>query len=201
MELKQYLEIIKKDIKLFLIVIVVIIAAAFLFFYFRPVSYSASLTINITRNGIQNTPDYRYDDFYRLQADEKFAETVVQWLKSPRIISDIYKEAGIGTEKLSLRQLSGALKPEKLSSQIVAVTYSSSDPKKAGELAQSIAKVISTNTQNLNKNQKEDSWFEISASQPVIVKDIFKPIYIFLISLVVGIFVGFWIVLLKHYLN
>jgi len=110
MELKEYLAIIKADFKLFGSIIAIIILASFGYFYLKPISYEASLILNITRNGAQKSDQYKFDDFYRLQADEKFAETLVQWIKSPRLALDIWTASGNNPKNLSLKQLSKLFK-------------------------------------------------------------------------------------------
>jgi capsular polysaccharide biosynthesis protein len=201
MELKEYLKIIKQNSKLFWSITLLIIAGSFAYFIFKPVSFGTSLTLNITRKGSQETPDYKFGDFYRLQADEKFAETVVEWLKSPRTVADIYSEAGINPNEFSLKQLTKSLKPEKLSSQIVAVNFSAANPESAGKISKSIFEIISRNTENLNKNQNEKTWFEVLAQDPVILKEKFDPFVVLVISLAAGIFAAFWVVLVAHYLK
>lgn len=201
MELKEYLQIFKVNIKLFVFVIVLAVAGGFLYFFLKPVSYTASLMINITRSGTQETSEYRYDDFYRLQADEKFAETVVEWLKNPRTAKDVYARSGIDTEKSSLRQLSKIFVAEKRSSQIVSVSFSAGDENSAEEISKALVFVVSQNTQMLNKEQKEDTWFDIAAEEPVIVKNEMKSMFVFLVSLAIGIFLGFWAVMARHYLK
>lgn len=201
MELKEYLQIIKKNVKLFVSIIVVVVLAFFAYFYLRPVFYSTSLTLNISRQGTQNTDQFKYDDFYRLQADEKFAETLVEWLKDPRIVTNIYAKAGVNSSGFSIRQLQKSFTSQKMSSQVVNVNFSSLDRKTAEKISQAIAETISQSTEDLNKNQKEDTWFEIVAQDPVIVK--YQPVFlsVFLGSLAIGIFLAFWIVLVKHYLK
>jgi len=201
MELKEYLKIFKENAKLFVFVIILIVAGSFIYFAVKPISYSASLALNITRSGVQQTVDYRYDDFYRLQADEKFAETVVEWLQNPRTAVDVYAKAGINPDSLSLRQLSKSFASEKLSSQIVSVSFSAKDENSARKISDAISEIISSNTELLNKNQNENTWFEIVAQAPVIVRDNVGALIIFLASLAVGIFLGFWIVMIKHYLK
>lgn len=200
MDLKEYLQILRKNIKLFLAIIVLCIIASFSYFLFRPVAYNTSLTIHISRSGSQETVDYKYDDFYRLQADEKFAETVVEWLKSPRVVEDIYKQAGIDTKNLSLRQLSKGITPEKRSAQLVVVSFSAPDENTANKIAQAVSSVITMNTDSLNKDQKEAAWFEVLTEKPVIRKNDYDGKIFFLGALLVGVFLGFWGVLVKHYL-
>lgn len=201
MELKEYFKILKNNAKIFWGVVILVVAGSYAYFQLRPVSYLTSLTLNISRQGKQETSEYKYDDFYRLQADEKFAETIVQWLQSPRTVTDIYAKAGIDTRQLTLRQLSKSLKAEKLSSQLVAVKFSAANENAAQKISHSLVTVISENTENLNKKQNENTWFVIMAHNPIIVQNTFDLLGVFVISLAVGIFVSFWFVLFWHYIK
>lgn len=200
-ELKEYINILKIHGTTFVLVVVLAIIAGIAYFSLRPVIYDISLTLNITRSGTQETADYKYDDFYRLQADEKFAETVVEWLKSPRTVSDIYSSSNINPKQFSLRKLEKSLRPEKLSSQVVSVKFSADTPEKAKMIADSIGKIIATNIESLNQDQKEKNWFEITAQTPVIAQNILNFWVVVLAALFAGIFLGFWAVLIIHYLS
>jgi len=201
MELKEYFLIIKKQLTLFFAVIFLVILSVFVYFLFRPILFDISIFLNITRAGNQNFNEYSYDNFYRLQADDKFAETVVEWLKSPRIVSDINTEAGREMKNVSLRQLTRVFQTTKLSSQIVSVKFSAIDQKTAEKLSLSISKILKQKVERLNEDQKQNDWFEIKADVPIIIQN--KPNYgiVFVVSLLVGIFLGFWVVLIKHYLK
>jgi capsular polysaccharide biosynthesis protein len=201
MELKEYFLIIKKQLKLFLAVIIVIVLGTYAYFIFRPISFDTSLFLNVTRAGNQVSDGYKYDDFYRLQADEKFAETIVQWLKNPRVVIDISSEAGRSVEGLSLAQLTKMFQVDKLSSQVVSVKFSASDRKTAEKTAAAVFEILKKNTENLNEDQKENTWFEIKKEEPVIVQNNFNYGIVFLLSLAMGIFLGFWVVLFRHYLE
>jgi len=199
MELKEYIRIIKKDSKVFLAVVVMIILAAFGYIYAQPVRYDSSLALNITRTGTQKTDQFRYDNFYRLQADDKFTETVVEWLKSPRVAEDIYNNAGIDTSKMTLQQLSKAVKPEKMSSQLVLVSFSASDISTSKKISAAVFKTVNDNTNALNKDQQDAEWFQILSQDPVIVKYHMDPRLLFVMSFIFGTFVAFWAVMIKHY--
>lgn len=201
MELKEYLNILKTHIKAFVLAVVLALIGGILYFSLRPVMYDASLTLNITRSGTQETADYKYDDFYRLQADEKFAETVVEWLKSPRTVSDIYLNSNINANQFSLGKLEKSFRSEKLSSQIVSVKFSADTPEKARKISDSIGNVVTKNIESLNLNQKEKNWFEIAAQDPVIARNILNFWIVVLAALAIGIFLGFWTVLFIHYLK
>ncbi|HEX7586603.1 MAG TPA: Wzz/FepE/Etk N-terminal domain-containing protein [Patescibacteria group bacterium] len=201
MELKEYLRILKDNAKIFWGVVILVVAGSFAYFYLRPISYGVSLTLNITRQGSQNVDAYKYDDFYRLQADEKFAETIIQWLQSPRTVVEIYSKVGIDPKHFTLKQLTNSFKPEKLSAQIVSVNFSAASSESAKKISNSITETISQNTESLNKNQKENTWFEIVAQESVVVKNTFNPLLVFMVTLAIGIFVAFWIVMISHYIN
>lgn len=201
MELKEYYQIIRKDFYLFIFVMILVILAVFAYFYVRPISYTTSLTLNISRQGEQMTDQYKYDDFYRLQADEKFVETVVEWLKDPRIVTNIYNLAGLNSQNFNLRQLEKSFDPEKLSSQMITINFSTPDRNTAEKISGAITNVISSTTNDLNKDQKEGAWFEIVPENPVIVR--YQPDFILVLggSVLAGIFIAFWLVLVKHYLE
>ncbi len=201
MDLKEYFQIIKNNARVFWAVVLAVAAGSFAYFFLRPEAYAASLTLNITRKGSQETADYKFDDFYRLQADEKFAETVVEWLKSPRAVSDIYANAGFKTDQLTLRQMAKSFRAEKLSSQIVSVSFAAADFDSAKKISRAIVENVLKNTGDLDKNQKEKTWFEIAAREPVIVKESFNPALVLAFSLLAGIFLAFWAVMVIHYLK
>jgi capsular polysaccharide biosynthesis protein len=198
MELKEYIQIIKKNIKLFASVSIIIFLAAFSYLFFRPISYTTSLILNVTRKGSQATDNYKYDNFYRLQADEKFSETLVEWIKSPRIEEEIFKEAGIDTADYSLKRLTKSIKAEKMSSQVVSVSFSAPDKKNSTDIAQAVSKIASQNTQGLDKDQKDSTWFEVISEKPVTKLDETNP-FLILIVLAGAVFAAFFIVLIKHY--
>jgi capsular polysaccharide biosynthesis protein len=201
MEFKEYLEIFKKHLQLFLAVILLFVIGGILFQLFRPLSYRASLNLNVTRSGIQATQDYRYDDFYRLQADERFADTIVRWMQSSRIATDILNDSKIITSGLSQGSLQKYFKAQRMSSQMIVVSYVSKNADTARDLAKSIVKTLNAKTDKLNKSQNEENWFVVVGDDPVIADNVWPWDLVILFSLLVGIFVGFWMILIKHYLS
>ncbi|HCP08487.1 MAG TPA: hypothetical protein DIT25_01670, partial [Candidatus Moranbacteria bacterium] len=142
MEIKEYVQIIKKQTGLFLAVIAAAVLASFAYFFLQPASYTASIMLDIARDGSQETEDYKFDDFYRIQADEKFGETVVQWLKDPGVSSEIISGSGFDVKNFSLRELSKSFKAERISPQTVAVSFSSPDPEQAARISASLVDVL-----------------------------------------------------------
>ncbi|MFH0969105.1 MAG: hypothetical protein V1804_01220 [Patescibacteria group bacterium] len=204
MDLKNYLKIFWKNIFLFLITVFIIVGAGAGYKAYKnskPIDYQVYLLINITRSGIQSTPDYRYDDFYRLQADERFADTVVRWLESPRIVTDIYTETGIPSGDIGIRDLSKIFKVKRVSSQTVELKFNTANVRLAQDISESVSKIINREAKKLNESQKEDNWFRVIGEEPVIKENKIPWKNVLSISAVIGIFLGIWTVLIKHYLT
>ncbi len=201
MELKEYLKIIKDHLGIFIFISILVFLALISFFLVKPQEYQASLTLNISREGAKTTQDYQFDDFYRLQADEKFADTLVEWLKNPRVVSDIYQKAGISTDNFSLKSLSRSFSPAKYSPQTVVVSFNSPTKEQAEKLSHSIVSITRENTQKLNEKQQETAWFQVIAFDPLIKKQIFSWPIIILAGIFLGIFIAFWVVLFIHYIK
>lgn len=199
MELKEYLKIIRKYAKTYLTTIAAVVLGVGLYFFLQRASYETSLIINITRLGVAETSDYRYDDFYRLQADERFAETVVEWLKSPRIVSDIFSNAKINSQNSSLQKLAKTFSVEKRSSQIVAVKFESDSSQLGEKISASLVEIVSQKTQKLNEAQKEPNWFHLVAEKPLTIEKNAPYGKIFMAAFLFGIFAGFFVVMSRHY--
>ncbi|MFA6790257.1 MAG: hypothetical protein WCR65_01635, partial [Parcubacteria group bacterium] len=146
MELKEYIKIFKNNFKFFALIVASVLVSGIAFQEFMPEKYRVEANLDVTRSGLQKeTSDYRYDEFYRLQADERFADTVVRWIGSGRIREDISTESkGAGFEKL---------KAERLSSQLVRITFVVSDVEDSKKIVAAIEKVLNDKTQELNKDQ------------------------------------------------
>lgn len=204
MELKDYLKIFAKNLVWFSLVLLLamIIGAGYKHYKnSQPATYQVSLLLNVTRTGIQATDNYRYDDFYRLQADERFADTVVRWIENPRLVTNVYNETGMISGGIDLSELSNFFDAKRLSSQAIEVNFTAKSAVEAQNLSENLVKAINSEIKNLNQFQKEESWFKIIGDEPVIKE--YKIIWknVLLISIVLGIFLGIWVVLIKHYLT
>jgi capsular polysaccharide biosynthesis protein len=201
MELKEYISIFKSNCKAFVATVIIFVLAGILFQILRPLSYKAYLTLNVTRIGSQQTSDYRFDDFYRLQADEKFADTVVRWLSSERIATDILSDSKVNTAGLSAWRLSRFFKAQRLSSQVVQVSYATGNVSTAQDSAKSVLKILNRETEKLNQDQKEEYWFKLVAVDPVVKENKFSWSIVILATLALGVFIGMWVVLARHYFS
>ncbi len=191
MELKEYIKIVKESGGLFLGVVFGIVLIGLGWYFMAPENYKVETNLNITRNGKQEeSNDYRYDEFYRLQADERFADTVVRWLGSERIKSDICKKNNLCQQ---------TLRAKRLSSQFIIVSFVSQKTDVAKTKSTKIINILNKETERLNKLQQSETWFKVLGDEPIITKNkiSFQKLLAMLFSS--GIFIGFWVVFIRHY--
>ncbi|MDP2838099.1 MAG: hypothetical protein Q8O53_02380 [Candidatus Moranbacteria bacterium] len=199
MELRNLVLIFQKQWVFFLATVVAFIFVAWIWQKEQAVTYQVTLLLNIGRSGVNETTNYTYDSFYRLQADERFADTVVRWLTTPRVVEDIYHEAGLNAKMLGFKDLSRVFTPGRLSSQMITVKYSGSNEKALTQLAAVTVTVLNRHTTTLNTGEKEKNWFVVIGSDPVIRDGRVGLNLALAVGLAVGLFIGFWLVLLRHY--
>lgn len=192
MELKEYLALFRRHINLFLGIVLVFLLLGAMVRLFQPVRFRAELVLNVTRLGQEETTDYRYDDFYRLQADERFADTVVRWLETARMKENIQSTAGSTAYPSSIDA-------KRLSSQMIAVELVANDTQTLEKIARAIPQAINQESGRLNQWQKEKNWFIVVANEPVVDQIVWEWHWVIFISLLLGIFAAFWSVIIAHY--
>lgn len=194
MELKEYMQIFKENYKVFLITLGLVCLVGSVGQLLWADKYKVELDLNVTRTGYQKeTNEYRYDEFYRLQADERFADTVVRWLGSEVIKNEINKK--IGTAQFE------KLKAERLSSQMIRVSFVVANKEWSQSVASAIDTVINTKISELNLEQKNPQWFRVLVSYPIASQAGIGLTNLILAWLSGGIFLGVWAVLIRHYLK
>lgn len=199
MELRDYADIFRKQEKVFWMTVFLCVLAAIVWQKSQRVTYQATLLLNIGRAGVQNTEEYTYDGFYRSQADERFADTVVRWLGSPRVVEDIYGAANADMEKKSVRDLKSTFEAKRLSSQMIEVTYTDTDIGMLEKIADVMTATLNRYADSLNKENKEVNWVVVIGSDPII-RDARVPFFLSVaVSLLLGVFIGFWAVVIRHY--
>jgi uncharacterized protein involved in exopolysaccharide biosynthesis len=201
MELREFILIFEKQKKFFFGVVLLFLFGAWVWQKEQPVRFEATLLINIGRTSVSEATDYTYDSFYRLQADERFADTAVRWLASPRVVEDIYREAHVDLTELEVNDFKGAFSAARLSSQMITVKYTSEHPKTLEILSRAMVTVLNRYTDTLNTEVKGKNWFVVIGSDPVIRDARVTQGRAILAGLLLGFFVSFWTVLVRHYLS
>jgi len=195
MELRDFCLIFVHRRNLFLGGLAGFVILSLLIFRFQPGRFETSLSVNVSRSGTQTTSDYAYDQFYRLQADERFADTVTRWLAAPSILEDIRTVSGVSAD------VAGSISAKRLSSQMIDVTYVSRTRDGFGGMARAIPEVLNGETEKLNALSKSPDWFTVMADDPV-VRDARLPVrLLFPLGIALWVFFGFWVVLIHWYLR
>jgi len=201
MDLKEYYKIFKQNISVAIYTVTIFVIAAYIWSVKKSETYTASLLLNLTRTELQRNSDFRYDQFYRIEADDKFADTIKQWLKNPGVVAKVYNEAHINSEHKTLRQLSKDFKVDKLSPEIVEVRLTTVSREDAEKISEAIGVVISEKIKLLNSDARDPNWFKIIPSDPIILKNTQNLIINLSAAAAAGLFLGAIFAFVKHYLK
>jgi capsular polysaccharide biosynthesis protein len=201
MELREYYKILKTNVSVVVYTAIIAVIVAYAWSVRVSQAYNASLLLNVSRTETQSTSDYRYDQFYRLQADDKFSETIVEWLKSPGISQDIFTKAGINSDQKTMRDLSRSFQAEKLSSDLISVKYSVESNDDAAKIAPAISAIISDKTKSLNSDARDPNWFQIDTSNLIVLKNAQDLRLNLGIAALIGLFLGALLAFGRHYIS
>ncbi len=199
MELREYIKVIKKNIKIILAIAVLVTVSSYIFSTTRPITYETSLSLFITKEGTQETDNFKYDGYYALQASEIFADTIQEWMKSPEMVNEIYKDAGIDPNFKNIKSFTKKFKAKKMSPQYAEISFKTTSRADAGKISSSVIKVINSKTKKLQENSKEEISFKIESGAPVIMESRPDAFLNMIIGLVSGLTLGIFYVFTKEY--
>ena len=197
MEWYDIVKIYWKERRLFMLIVVASIFVALAWQVSQPVKYRAALLLNVGRDKAPTTSEYSFDDFYRLQADERFGDTVVRWLQSPRVVSDILKESGLNVSPRSESELKSLIVAKRLSSQVIELSFSHAEKTILEREADAIVKVLNEYTEKLNQDGQKDGWFVIVGSDPVLLDARVALPKAVAMGGLIGCFIAFWTVTVR----
>lgn len=176
-----------------------IISLVAVWYVMRPVVFDVSLSLEVTRDSSTDTADYQYDQFYRLEADDKFADTIVRWMKDPAVVHAVLSQANIPTEGTTLDNLSGTFSVEKLASNYIQVRFQVPDKKYGEKIHQGIEQVIKEKIEGLNRQPQSKNWFSLVYGKPIIAQAKISVVVVLMVALLGGSLSAVMGVLLVHY--
>ncbi len=200
MDANEYIKVLKKEKKFFWLVVGILWLITAFWQALQPPQYQGSLLLNIGRTGGNETTEYTFDSFYRLQADERFADTLVRWLASPRVVSDILDSAGVSSDEYSRKELEGFFLAKRLSSQVVEVEFYASNRDLIARYGEGIKKITNEYTNTVG-SADDSSWFRVTGADPIIRDARVTPWPFLGITFAASLFVAFWVTLLRHFLR
>lgn len=199
MELKEYIRIFKKEKNIISSAVLLVLVLTLIFSSLKGTYFDNDMLLLISRNGTQDTPDYKYDGYYAVQASDIFADNISQWLASASIINEIYLRAKAENEMRSLKDFSKAFKADKLSSQYVRVRYRTKDAEMAKNLAHALADVLQEKADLLSSSSNEQIGFKVIYSDPLSVENKADFLLNGILAVIGGLFLGMFTALGKNY--
>lgn len=204
MELREFLYALRKEWKLLLGTVVLVVGGVFLWQAVKPDTYQTIVSLHIARSfdASQKSDEYRYGDFYRLQADERFADTVVRWLLSPAIVLDILKEAEIPLHTIQYKNLTKQFQPKRLSSQFIEVRFLIFQEEDGKKIADGMRSVLNKQSENLNIDSPEkNGWFVIVVDTPITYLAVWDWKRTLIFTFCIGGLFGVWLIVAKEYIR
>jgi|GEM_PF-1218595 len=202
MEFKEYLKVLSKYKTTFITVWLGVIVVGVAFVFLMPQKYKATFSIDITRdNQEQIVTEYEYDQFYRLEADDRFGRTIVQWFGDKAIISEMYSVSKTVGEEFKDHKFETKFRAEKLANSYVKVDFSVFDKKDIGPIFFGVKKVLKAKTQEFNGGFRKQNRFNLIFNGPTMeeTKIPFMPLLIGLFGS--GFFLASFVAMFRKYLE
>lgn len=199
MELKKLVKILLKENPLFIGVWLAVVALAIVWFLSQPPKYEAFLSVEISRDSLEDTKDYQYNQYYRLLADEKFADTVMQWTKDPEVVRTVFQEAQVPLKIDNLRQASKILNGERMTANYVQIKFSVGSEERAEKIVEAIKEIFTSKTESLNQSSQDKNWFKLIFSDSLVILKKTSFTITFIIGLFLGFILAMFVVLLRYY--
>lgn len=184
--------------RLFVGTILVFCVGGFLFFHFQRERYETEVLLSVTRTAVTEIADYAYDEFYRLQADERMADTLVAYLTSQSGKRAVAEQALL-TGSVYEKYIDQTLRAGRQGANLVVVQYLTGDRAEAERIGEALALVANAKLLELNEDARDQTWFTVIGGTPMIERFLFGPMRVTALSLGGGVFIGFWGVLLVHF--
>lgn len=167
-------------------------------FTLQPAQYTGSAMLTVTRTAVENTPDYRYDQFYRFQADERLAESLTQYLMSSAGKQSVAEAARL--DSTSFKDFTqNKLRVVRLGTNLMSVEYRVGTHEEAEHVSEALFQVANHFVALLNEDARERAWFTVLGESPVIEVARLGIVQILLIGSVIGLLIAFWGVLLRYF--
>ncbi len=188
----------ERERRLFVGTVGVAITLSLLAYQFQPVKYANELLLSVTRTSVPVTAEYAYDHFYRLQADERMAESLSQYLQSETGKRDVAEKAKL--EGNAYKQYTNAkLKTVKSGTNGIRVSYQTDEVALGQTLGEAMGMTANEYIFSLNEDAREKDWFTVIEKKPVTQSAAWSLERFLLIGILVGIFFGFWAVLGRYF--
>lgn len=199
MELRDFLRLLWRERTIFGIMLLLGLLCGAAVYRLQSQWYSVETLLSVTRQGAAaETTDYQYDEYYRLQADERMADTVSRYLESRVGRTETARLAELSEvrSKEYVRENVAALR---LSPTLIRVSFPTPTLTEGKRIAVALRLVGEQHLASLNEQAAEPHWFTL-VDGGVSFRDGRFPFMPALgIGLASGFFIAFWVVLGRWY--
>lgn len=199
MELIELFNLIKKNQVVFAGVFLLVFLTGLFFYYQQNQIYLASMAINISREKQNANQDYQYDQFYRLQADEKFGQNIVNWVGDSGLMNNS-KEDFIALGKGNWEDIS-KVKAVQASSNYIKVEFKSKTSQSALVFGKVLKENLNKKNQQLGGEKEQNNWFKLIIDDTQVVKNKVNFPFFLITTILLAILMGIFGVLLAHYFD
>lgn len=143
--MKKEIRTIKKKLPVMLLASVAMAVAVLVIAKQVKPSYETHFSYVVSLSEREAAPEYRFDGYYALQATDLFSATLARWLTAPETVVAAYAEAGLLLPSDDPRRVGRAVRAEKASAQLVAVTVRGPTSGTAQSLAEGLRDAMEEN--------------------------------------------------------
>ncbi|MFZ1655170.1 MAG: hypothetical protein WAT84_05070 [Candidatus Moraniibacteriota bacterium] len=194
MELRAFLELFIRQRNLICGIVLAALVIGFCAYRLQTQWYEGTVLLSVTRQGAEAATDYQYDHYYRLQADERMANTVARYLETPIGRRDIARRALLSNAR-ETEFIERKVTALVLASNLVQVTYRAKSPTEAERIAAAMLETSERYVASLNEQAANRNWFTLVATDSLTHDGRFTWPVALGIAMAVGLFIAFWTVL------
>lgn len=198
MTLRQWFQVIKKRKLIIIVITGIVILATVLFTLLSKPTYEAGISFAIKKDNVSDLSQadfYQYDDYYSIQASGMFADSIIGWLATPGLASEIYSQANIPLPQISISKLAKSFRAKrKTGTNIIDLVIKSDNRSKAELLANTISDMAQKKALEIQPTKSATN-FKVLAHSPVVVeikpKILQNTIFGLLTGLILAIIIAF----------
>jgi len=202
MELKDLLNVIKKNGKVILVFSFLVGTLAVLISYFMPTAYRASATIYVKRQTEEESPDYfTYEGFYSQKTAQEYANTVVGFFNSNDIRREALESLSLPSGQGELGELDNKIVVKKVAPQLISLEVTEDTSEEASSVWEALAQTTIERVNLLNQTGDKDISIDVVNPEPL-VELVEQNLWLNgVVAMLVGGFIGIFYISLKEYLN
>ncbi len=179
---------IKKSAVSVIVVTFVFGVAGIALYYFVPQKFSAAGTFYVERS-VENGAGrfFTYEGYYNQQTAIAYSNTVLGLLESDDVRTLALKKLGIDITEQSLRRFNRQIKTTKTANQLITLSVTATNPKKAESAFKALAQSTVDTSDKLSQTSDPFLHVALVNNQPV-VQETFRNVWV---NLSIGMLLGF----------